>query len=70
MDAFPDVFTSEAQSYMEKLFDSDSDEITPALAAFIDAFLNDILYDDTIENIEVTVQIDDIKRYRAILSAA
>ena len=70
MDAFPDVFTSEAQSYMEKLFDSDSDEITPALAAFIDAFLNDILYDDTIENIEVAVQIDDIKRYRAILSAA
>ena len=70
IDAFPDVFTSEAQSYMEKLFDSNSDEITPALAAFIDAFLNDILYDDTIENIEVTVQIDDIKRYRAILSAA
>jgi len=70
MDAFPDVFTSEAQSYMEKLFDSDSDEITPALAAFIDAFLNDILYEDFTENIEVVVQLDDIKHYRSILSAA
>ena len=55
---------------MEKLFEQDSEEITPAIAAFIVAFLNDILYDDTIENIEVTVQIEDIKRYRAILSAA
>lgn len=67
---FPDIFTSEVTSYIEKLFEQDSEEITPAIAAFIDAFLNDILYDDTIENLEVTVQIDDIKRYRAILSAA
>lgn len=67
---FPNVFTSEVTSYMEKLFEQDSEEITPAVAAFIDAFINDILYDDNMDNIEVTVQIDDIKRYRAILSAA
>ncbi|MBO7611730.1 MAG: hypothetical protein J6T23_05920 [Elusimicrobia bacterium] len=70
-DDFPDVFTSEVQSYMEKLFDPDSDEITPAIAAFIDAFLNDILYDDNLEELEVTINFDnDIKHYKSILSAA
>lgn len=68
---FPDVFTSEVTSYMEKLFEQDSEEITPAIAAFIDAFLNDILYDDNIEDLQITIKLDnDIKHYKSILSAA
>ena len=68
---FPDVFTSEVTSYMEKLFEQDSEEITPAVAAFIDAFINDILYDDNIEDLQVTIKLDnDIKHYKSILSAA
>ena len=68
--AFPNVFTSEVTSYMEKLFEQDSDEITPAIVAFIDNFLNDILYDDNIDHFEISIQIDDIKHYKSILSAA
>ncbi|WP_372520928.1 hypothetical protein [Candidatus Ruminimicrobiellum ovillum] len=68
---FPDVFTSEVTSYIEKLFEQDSEEITPAIAAFIDAFLNDILYDDNLEDLQVTINLDnDIKHYKSILSAA
>lgn len=70
MTDFPDVFTSEVTSYMEKLFDRDGEEITPAIAAFIDNFLNDILYDDNIDQLEISIQIDDIKHYKSILSAA
>jgi hypothetical protein len=67
---FPNIFTSEVTSYMEKLFEQDSEEITPAIVAFIDNFLNNILYDDNIDQLEISVQIDDIKHYKSILSAA
>ena len=67
---FPNVFTSEITSYMEKLFEQDSEEITPAIIAFIDAFLNDILYNDNIDNLEITINVEDIKYYKNILSAA
>ena len=70
MTDFPNVFTSEVTSYMEKLFDPNSEEITPAIAVFIDNFLNDILYDDNIDQLEISIQIDDIKHYKSILSAA
>ena len=70
-DDYPNVFTPEVQSYMEKLFDPDSEDIMPAVTAFIDAFLNDILYDDNLEELEVTINFDnDIKHYKSILSAA
>ena len=68
---YPNVFVSEVQSYIEKLFDSDNEEITPTHIAFIDAFLNDILYNDNIDELEVTIKLDnDIKYYKNILSAA
>ncbi|MBR3628042.1 MAG: hypothetical protein IKN42_04255 [Elusimicrobia bacterium] len=67
---YPNVFTSEITTYMEKLFEQDSEEITPAITAFIDVLLNDILYNDNIETLEVTIKLDDIKYYKNILSAA
>ena len=55
---------------MEKLFEANSEELTPAVAAFIDSLLNDILYNDNIETLEATIKLDDIKFYKSILSAA
>ncbi|MCR4662536.1 MAG: hypothetical protein K5622_01450 [Endomicrobiaceae bacterium] len=68
---YPNVFITDAQAYIEKLFDNEDVEMTPAHVAFIDAFLNNILYDDNIEDLKVEIsQTDDIKYYKNILSAA
>lgn len=68
---FPNVFASQIQSYMEKLYDEGSTEITPALVAFIDNLIDDVLYDDNIEDLNIeNLKLDDIKYYKNILSAA